>query len=47
MRENPIAATAHGATFGLVFLLVRLAASWLQLFRREEAWKTSEILIVR
>jgi hypothetical protein len=31
-REIPIAATAHGATFGLVFLLITLAASWLQLF---------------
>ena len=30
-----------------VFLLVTRLASWLQLSRREEAWKTAEILILR
>src|ERR1035438_380203 len=31
----------------LVFLLVRRVAAWLRLSRREEAWKTAEILILR
>ncbi|HEY5016454.1 MAG TPA: integrase core domain-containing protein [Streptosporangiaceae bacterium] len=31
----------------LVFLLVTRAAAWLRLSRREEAWKTAEILILR
>src|SRR5450432_2216159 len=30
-----------------VFLLTTRAASWLQLSRREETWKTAEILILR
>src|ERR1035437_4204373 len=30
-----------------VFLLVTRAAAWLRLSRREEAWKTAEILILR
>jgi len=30
-----------------VFLLIVRASSWLQLSRREEAWKTAEILILR
>jgi putative transposase len=30
-----------------VFLLIMRAFSWLQLSRREEAWKTAEILILR
>src|SRR5437763_17178748 len=30
-----------------VFLLVTRTASWLRLSRREEAWKTAEILILR
>src|SRR5882757_347767 len=30
-----------------VFLLIMRASSWLQLSRREEAWKTAEILILR
>src|SRR6266852_3909046 len=30
-----------------VFLLIRRAVSWLRLSRREEAWKTAEILILR
>ena len=30
-----------------VFLLTRHAVSWLRLSRREEAWKTAEILILR
>ena len=30
-----------------VFLLITRAASWLRLSRREEAWKTAEILILR
>jgi putative transposase len=30
-----------------VFLLVTRLAPWLQLSRREEAWKTAEILILR
>ena len=30
-----------------VFLLTRRAVSWLRLSRREEAWKTAEILILR
>ena len=30
-----------------VFLLVTRVASWLQLSRREEAWQTAEILILR
>ncbi len=30
-----------------VFLLIRLAVSWLRLSQREEAWKTAEILILR
>ena len=31
----------------LVFLLIMRASSWLQLSRREEAWRTAEILILR
>jgi hypothetical protein len=31
----------------LVFLLSTRAASWLRLSRRDEAWKTAEILILR
>jgi hypothetical protein len=31
----------------LVFLLITRVASWLRLSRREEAWKTAEILILR
>ena len=31
----------------LVFLLITRFASWLRLSRREEAWKTAEILILR
>jgi putative transposase len=31
----------------LVLLLIMRASSWLQLSRREEAWKTAEILILR
>jgi len=30
-----------------VFLLMTRFASWLRLSRREEAWKTAEILILR
>ncbi len=30
-----------------VFLLITRVAAWLRLFRREEAWKTAEILILR
>jgi hypothetical protein len=30
-----------------VFLLITRAAEWLWLSRREEAWKTSEILMLR
>jgi hypothetical protein len=30
-----------------VFLLTARAASWLRLSRREETWKTAEILILR
>ena len=30
-----------------VFLLIARVASWLQLSRRDEAWKTAEILILR
>src|ERR1700750_1560473 len=30
-----------------VFLLITRAAAWLRLSRREEAWKTAEILILR
>src|SRR6266566_5273119 len=30
-----------------VFLLITRVASWLRLSRREEAWKTAEILILR
>src|SRR5271169_5717609 len=30
-----------------VFLLITRVASWLQLSRREEAWQTAEILILR
>jgi putative transposase len=30
-----------------VFLLITRTASWLQLSRREETWKTTEILILR
>ena len=30
-----------------VFLLITLAAAWLRLSRREDAWKTAEILILR
>jgi hypothetical protein len=30
-----------------VFLLVTRVAAWLRLSRREEAWKTAEILILR
>jgi len=32
---------------GFVFLLTTRAASWLRLSRREETWKTAEILILR
>jgi hypothetical protein len=31
----------------LTFLLITRAVSWLRLSRREEAWKTAEILILR
>src|SRR6266487_517871 len=31
----------------LVFLLITRVASWLRLSRREEAWQTAEILILR
>ncbi len=31
----------------LVFLLITRVAAWLRLSRREEAWKTAEILILR
>src|SRR5438445_13434257 len=31
----------------LVFLLITRMTSWLRLSRREEAWKTAEILILR
>jgi hypothetical protein len=31
----------------LVFLLITRIAAWLRLARREEAWKTAEILILR
>src|ERR1700745_3719979 len=31
----------------LVFLLITRMASWLRLSRREEAWKTAEILLLR
>jgi putative transposase len=31
----------------LVFLLITRAASWLRLSRREQTWKTAEILILR
>jgi len=31
----------------LVFLLITQVTSWLRLFRREETWKTTEILILR
>jgi putative transposase len=30
-----------------VFLLITRAASWLRLSRRDDAWKTAEILILR
>jgi putative transposase len=30
-----------------VFLLITRVAAWLRLSRREEAWKTGEILILR
>ena len=30
-----------------VFLLITRVAAWLQLSRREDAWKTAEILILR
>jgi hypothetical protein len=30
-----------------VFLLITRMTSWLRPFRREEAWKTAEILILR
>ena len=30
-----------------VFLLITRMTSWLRLSRREEAWKTAEILILR
>ena len=30
-----------------VFLLITRAAAWLRLSRREEAWKTAEILMLR
>ena len=30
-----------------VFLLITRVAAWLQLSRREETWKTAEILILR
>jgi hypothetical protein len=32
---------------GFVFLLITRAAAWLRLSRREDAWKTAEILILR
>jgi hypothetical protein len=30
-----------------VFLLITRVAAWLRLSRREEAWKTAEILVLR
>src|SRR5258708_22106463 len=32
---------------GFVFLLITRLAAWLRLSRREETWKTAEILILR
>jgi putative transposase len=32
---------------GFVFLLITRVAAWLRLSRREEAWKTAEILMLR
>jgi hypothetical protein len=31
----------------LVFLLITRIAAWLRLSRREETWKTAEILLLR
>jgi len=31
----------------LVFLLITRVASWLRLSRREQAWQTAQILILR
>ena len=31
----------------LVFLLITQVTSWLRLSRREEAWQTAEILVLR
>ena len=33
--------------FRFVFLLITRVAAWLRLSRREETWKTAEILILR
>ena len=33
--------------FRFVFLVVTRVAAWLRLSRREETWKTAEILILR
>jgi hypothetical protein len=37
----------NGHVARLVFLLITRIAAWLRLTRREEAWKTAEILLLR
>jgi len=37
----------HRSCLRFVFLLIARLAAWLRLSRREEAWKTAEILILR
>ena len=32
---------------GFVFLLITRTASWLRLSRREDKWKTAEVLLLR
>jgi putative transposase len=45
--RRPVATPAPRPRAYLTFLLIMRASSWLQLSRREEAWKTAEILILR
>ena len=47
MRFPPSGRDDHRCACGFVFLLITRVASWLRLSRREEAWQTTEILILR
>jgi hypothetical protein len=46
-REIRRSARISAGFLRFVFLLITRVATWLRLSRREEAWKTAEILILR